>query len=251
MAQQQEQKLNVDELLVEFERKLDRLRFQYEQYFQGIEKMEPSQLKKDVFRIQHTLEQENLTAAGTRFRFRSLVQRYNSYKSYWARTLRQMEMGTDPRSIARLERELRKKGLAVESLRGAKSAAQIEAAVIRAASAKGGAPGAAGGRTAADAPTASTATAAAGPADRAPAPARTPAAVLPTGMTSAEAETLHKSYAEARRQCGQTGDVDFATLMATLSQRAEAIRARYGASEIRFQVGVRDGKPVLQAIPKK
>ena len=247
MAQQQEQKANVDEMLVEFERKLDRLRFQYEQYFLGIEKREPSQLKKDLFRIQHALEQENLHTAGVRFRFRSLVQRYNSYKSYWARTVRQIEMGTYPRSIARLERELRKKGLQVESLRGAKSAAQIEAAVIRAT---------AGAKSDRAGPPAATPAAASQPprpaAPEAPAaPARQAAATLPTGMTQADAEALHRGYADARRQCGQAGDVDFATLMATLTQRADAIRAKYGASEIRFQVGVRDGKPVLQAIPKK
>lgn len=249
MAQPQEPKLNVDDLLGEFDRKLDRLRFQYEQYFLGIEKLEPNQLKKDLFRIQHTLEQENLNSAGVRFRFRSLVQRYNSYKSYWARTVRQIELGTYPRTVARLEREMRKKGLTV-SLRGAKSAAQIEAAVIRAASevksdhadsAAGGPPPASGAppRTvAAPAPAASAA------------PARQ-AAALPAGMTQADAEALHRGYADARRQCGQSGEVDFATLMSTLTQRADTIRAKYGASEIRFQVGVRDGKPVLQAIPKK
>jgi len=234
MAQAQDSKVPIDEMLGEFERKLDRLRFQYEQYFLGIDRVEPAQLKKDVFRLQHALEQENMTSASNRFRYRSLCQRYNSYKSYWARTLRQIEAGTYARSVARLEREMRKKGVPIESLRGKKTAAQIEAALLRATSA-------AKPDAAAPAP--------APPSS--PPPERPVPPALPGGMSRDEAAQLHRSYAEARRQCGQTGSLDFASFMSTLGQRADAIRAKYGASEVRFQVAVRDGKPVLQAIPKK
>jgi hypothetical protein len=133
---------------------------------------------------------------------------------------------------------MRRKGVPIESLRGVRNPAQIEAAVLRAAAA---------GSPAAQAP------APALPGPQAPPPAAAPArpgAPAP-GIGEAEARELHKSYTEARRQCGQTGSVDFAAFLATLGQRAEAIRAKYGAAEVRFQVAVRDGRPVLQAIPRK
>lgn len=98
----------------EFQRKLERLRVLYEQYFMGIEKREPLVVRKDVVRVMRLLEQQTIRNTSYRFRFRNLVQKFNVYKTYWSRTLRRIEAGTYHRDVARLNRRLRQQGAELE-----------------------------------------------------------------------------------------------------------------------------------------
>ena len=65
---------------------LDRLRSLYEQYFMGIEKIEPAVPRKDVERSIHVLRKEQIRNTALRFRFQMVLQRYNTYQTHWQRS---------------------------------------------------------------------------------------------------------------------------------------------------------------------
>jgi hypothetical protein len=88
----------------ELETRVDRLRSLYEQYFMGIEKIEPGVAKKDVERRFQVLRREQIRNTALRFRFQMVVQRYNTYQSYWIRVCRQIEEGTYKRDVLSAQR---------------------------------------------------------------------------------------------------------------------------------------------------
>ncbi|MEM7448590.1 MAG: MXAN_5187 C-terminal domain-containing protein [Myxococcota bacterium] len=91
-------------LLKETERKLDRLKALYEQYFQGIERLEPTIARKDLARRMATLRKNQPRQTALRFRFQSLTQRHSTFQQYWSRTCRQIEEGTYRRHVLRARR---------------------------------------------------------------------------------------------------------------------------------------------------
>lgn len=94
----------IEALINELDVKMARLRAIYEQYFMGIERMPPHTLRKDVVRLIHRLENVYIRNTAVKFKLRSLIQRFNSYKAYWGRVERQIEEGTYVRDIRRAER---------------------------------------------------------------------------------------------------------------------------------------------------
>ncbi len=90
----------IEELVDDLETKVDRLRSLYEQYFMGIEKLEPLVPRKDVERKVQQLRREQIRNTAQRFRFQMLVQKYTTYQSYWARIVRRIDEGTYKRQIA-------------------------------------------------------------------------------------------------------------------------------------------------------
>ena len=93
----------IEEAVGELETRVDRLRALYEQYFMGIEKIEPGVAKKDVERRVQTLRREQIRNTGLRFRFHMIIQRYNTYQTYWMRICRQIEEGTYKRDVIRAQ----------------------------------------------------------------------------------------------------------------------------------------------------
>ncbi len=91
-------------ILVQLEKRLDRLRALYEQYFIGIEKVPPYQVQKDVVRMVHRLQRAKIKRAQGKFRANSLIQRYNTQKAYWLRSMREMEEGKHRTQVGRAER---------------------------------------------------------------------------------------------------------------------------------------------------
>ncbi|MFU8804639.1 MAG: MXAN_5187 C-terminal domain-containing protein [Bradymonadaceae bacterium] len=94
----------IDALLNELEKRLNNLRVRYEQYFMGVDRMPPEQPRKDVVRMFFDLEQAFIRNTAQKFRLRSLVQRFNTYKNYWNRITRQIEEGTFKRDMNRAQR---------------------------------------------------------------------------------------------------------------------------------------------------
>ncbi len=91
-------------LVGELESRVDRLRSLYDQYFCGLEKLEPTVPKKDVERrMAHLRTKVNLRNTALRFRFNTAVQRYNTYLSHWQRICRQIEEGTYKRDVRRAQ----------------------------------------------------------------------------------------------------------------------------------------------------
>lgn len=88
----------------ELDTRLERLRVLMEQYFQGIEKIPPNVVHKDVERRIWILRREKIRNTGTRFRFQQIIQRYNTFSSYWIRIMREIENGTYRRDVLRAKK---------------------------------------------------------------------------------------------------------------------------------------------------
>jgi hypothetical protein len=95
--------VDIEKLVGELEIGVDRLRSLYEQYFMGIEKLEPMVPRKDVDRRIHVLRKEQIRNTALRFRFQMILQRYNTYQTHWQRVCREIENGTYRRHVVRAQ----------------------------------------------------------------------------------------------------------------------------------------------------
>jgi hypothetical protein len=98
------EQIEVEKLLGELETILDRLRALYEQYFVGIERIEPGVVRKDVERRLYVLRKEQIRNTALRYRFQMVLQKYNTYQTHWLRICREIENGTYKRHLARAQR---------------------------------------------------------------------------------------------------------------------------------------------------
>jgi hypothetical protein len=89
------------QLIEELETRVERLRSVYDQYFMGIERLEPLIMRKDVDRRLWLLRKEQIRNTGMRFKLQTTIQRYNTYQQYWARIVREIENGTYQRDLGR------------------------------------------------------------------------------------------------------------------------------------------------------
>lgn len=79
---------------------ISRLRVLYDQYFMGIERLEPLHLRNE---IKKTMRRSDILKRGStvlKFRYRSLQQRFTSYGSYWDRIVRMIEEGQIRRGVS-------------------------------------------------------------------------------------------------------------------------------------------------------
>ncbi len=88
-----------EQQLHEAETRLERLKALYEQWFQGMERLEPVVPRKDVERRLQVLRKNVPRNTSLRFRFQQLAQRYSTYSVYWGRVARQIEEGTYRRDL--------------------------------------------------------------------------------------------------------------------------------------------------------
>jgi hypothetical protein len=107
---QKAQEPDIEETLDDLSGRIERLRVLYEQYFMGIEKIEPHTARKEVSRKILELQQLNIRNTGLRYRFNTLVQKFSVYTTYWNRTLRAIENGTYIRDVARVGRHAAQRG---------------------------------------------------------------------------------------------------------------------------------------------
>jgi hypothetical protein len=91
-------------LVVDAENRLKRLRALYDQWFAGIERLEPQQLRRDLDTVLTQLRREQTRNTALKFRFNQVVQRYTTYTTYWRRIARQIEEGTYKRDVLRARR---------------------------------------------------------------------------------------------------------------------------------------------------
>ncbi|MBT8492615.1 MAG: hypothetical protein KJO07_06110 [Deltaproteobacteria bacterium] len=100
----------IEELLEQLAKLLDRTKIMYEQYFMGIQKVPPTQLHRDIERRIRELTREQIRNTGLRYRLTNLKQKFGSYNSYWRRILREIERGTYIRDVARVGRNAARRG---------------------------------------------------------------------------------------------------------------------------------------------
>ena len=91
-------------MLSDAEVQLSRLKHLYEQWFQGIERTEPTIPRKQLDRAMHVLRKSQPRNTALRFRLQTLIQRYTTMQTYWRRVGRQIEEGTYRRDLLRARR---------------------------------------------------------------------------------------------------------------------------------------------------
>ena len=89
-----EQLSEIEVLVGEAETRVERLRSLYDQYFMGIERIEPQTARKDVERRIQILRRTQIRNTALRFRFQNVLLRYNTFAAHWMRICRQIEDGT-------------------------------------------------------------------------------------------------------------------------------------------------------------
>jgi hypothetical protein len=114
----------------ELEDRVERLRALYEQYFMGIEKIEPLIPRKDIDRRLWVLRREQIRNTGLRFKLQQVVSRYNTFGMYWQRILREIENGTYKRDVAKAAKRFGSEALTIAAKRrlGKKGLAELEEA---------------------------------------------------------------------------------------------------------------------------
>jgi hypothetical protein len=98
------------DLLDDLALRIERVKVLYEQYFMGIEKIEPQVARKDIARNMLVLQQQYIRNTGLRFRFNTMLQKWNIYVTYWNRILREIENGTYVRHIQKAARRAHNEG---------------------------------------------------------------------------------------------------------------------------------------------
>lgn len=86
-----------------FEQKIEALKKAYEQYFSGVLKREPTELRAEVAKMVRDASAVKLKTASANFKLQSLVGRYNAYCAMWNRMLLDLEEGRHQRDLFRMK----------------------------------------------------------------------------------------------------------------------------------------------------
>ena len=99
MAQRAKIDRGLSSQLDELEQRMFLLKIQYEKYFSGTEKLEPSREREMLQRFVRDITEDGTAIKNPtqRHRFDGLKARLGSYEYYWTRQLRMLEQGTHPR----------------------------------------------------------------------------------------------------------------------------------------------------------
>lgn len=82
-----------DEELDKLEEDIRRLKNRYDQFFSGISKVPPSFERHQVEAYIHELSKQKMRDNTRRFRFNTILSRYNQYREMWGRKMREREEG--------------------------------------------------------------------------------------------------------------------------------------------------------------
>jgi hypothetical protein len=82
-----------DEELDKLEEDIRRLKNQYDLFFAAIVKVPPSFMRHQVESYIHELSKMKMRDNARRFRFNTVLSRYNQYREMWARRMREREEG--------------------------------------------------------------------------------------------------------------------------------------------------------------
>jgi len=233
----------VDAKLEEIERKLDRLRVLYENFFVGVDRTPPNVPRRELNRLILELQQVAIPNATLRFRFQTLQQRWVLLTTYWNRTFREIESGTYRRDLVKAHRHLAARGGAIseeEALRLGIPASRVKSFVSRQNKQAAAAPTEA---TPAPAPTAA-------PAAQPRAAAR--AEELVPGLAGGEMEDFYKRFVKAHTEtAGAPPKASLEQMRAKLQQDLPRIMAMEGCLRVRLDVAVEGGKVRLRVRPVK
>lgn len=82
-------------------KRLEELRLAYEQYFLGLEREEPFRKRENVVALVRKYSGAPIQNARLKFKLQQSIAKYNTYCTYWDRTLREIEEGRHKRDVFR------------------------------------------------------------------------------------------------------------------------------------------------------
>lgn len=82
-----------DDELDKLEEDIRRLKNRYDQFFNGITKTPPSFERHQVEAMVHEISKQKMRDNTRRFRFTTILSRYNQYREMWGRKMREREEG--------------------------------------------------------------------------------------------------------------------------------------------------------------
>lgn len=85
--------MTTEEMIDTFEESLKRLKALYDLFFSGARKLPPSEDRRRLDALVHEVAKLRIRDNGIRFRFNTLLGRYNQYKELWGRLMREREEG--------------------------------------------------------------------------------------------------------------------------------------------------------------
>lgn len=246
----------LNEQIDQIEKDMNELRSQYELYFMGIEKLEPSAQRDLLKSTLRRMVGPHIKNTAVKFRIQQLKARMISLENYWQRTMRQREAGTyrrDTARVARREAELKKQQIEAER-RKAAEAGRIPKSDVAATAVGRSAPGEGQaitgaalreGRSAAE-----TAGGRAAPQGRQKAEMTRPSARSAEDLTEPKLRRLYQTYVGARKRCGEKVDLRYEDMAAALRKQVPKLIKDTGAKSVEFKVVIRSGRAVLKALPK-
>jgi hypothetical protein len=201
------------EELTALENQFKKLKFEYEQYFQGESKIPPEKLQTELENNIRRITTIGVKNIGVKFRLSTIVAKYQSHKALWSRNMRLFEEGKIGRGKIKLAE------MAAEEAASKKKPAAAQAA-----------------------PKQSPAQAQAQAAPAAPAPK--------PAMAEDPFASTFREYVDAKKRCNE--DVTGMTqekLAETLKKQTAQIKEKYKAKDVKFKVVIEDGKTKLKAVP--
>lgn len=93
--------ISIDDQLTRLEDDIRRLKIEFDIYFNGASKRPPYDTKGRVETILKRLGDDRSLSFAERYRFNTLMARYNAFRDLWRRTMQGREEGKDPVSAAR------------------------------------------------------------------------------------------------------------------------------------------------------
>jgi hypothetical protein len=82
-----------DDELDKLEEDIRRLKNRYDQFFNGITKTPPSFERHQIEAMVHEISKQKMRDNTRRFRFNTILSRYNQFREMWARKMREREEG--------------------------------------------------------------------------------------------------------------------------------------------------------------
>ncbi len=223
---------------------IDKLRVVYEQFFLGLERFEPVQLRKNIQLELRLLKENPPSNTALKFLLARMETKFRTYEQYWNRVLREIEDGIYERQLQRMRRKLRDEGLPENVLDNVRTKGELEAAMTRIAELRQqqGAPEPASSPAAKGA--------AAAPATSQAAPAA-PAAGSPPTTADPNLRRAYESFVRARLSTGESLEgITPDRFFATLSSQIPKVKKAHGCSEVEIQVVVKDNKATLRFLPR-
>lgn len=271
----------LNQLLDELQDRIEALKILYEQYFLGIEKLEPVKERRGVARIVRRVQTSQTKNTAIRYRLNSLNQRFLSYQNYWNRIVRQIEAGTYHRDLARVERDMKRRGIDMTGFSKLRTKGELEAALmqslaeadrpkpaVESVAEPGVEPSGEPARAVRDFSVAEKAALLTGEhriaSTRKPPPIPKVASPPVPAATSSGAggaasddtddrmKRLYRAYITAKKRTGESTDgLTYDRLVRTLRKQVPSIQAKTGCKQVDFKIEIKQGKAILKAVPVK